>query len=48
MTALLFVLSLVAVSGVAGLIGSIMGLGGGIIVIPFLTLVLGVPIRLAL
>ncbi len=48
MTALLFVLSLVAVSGVAGLIGSIMGLGGGIIVIPFLTLVMGVPIRLAL
>ncbi|MFZ5768860.1 MAG: sulfite exporter TauE/SafE family protein [Bacillota bacterium] len=48
MTAFLFVLLLVAVSAVAGLIGSIMGLGGGIIVIPFLTLVLGVPIRLAL
>lgn len=48
MTAFLFVSMLVAVSAVAGLIGSIMGLGGGIIVIPFLTLVLGVPIRLAL
>jgi uncharacterized membrane protein YfcA len=48
LTAFLFVLLLTAISAVAGLIGSIMGLGGGIIVIPFLTLVLGVPIRLAL
>ncbi|HHY96103.1 MAG TPA: sulfite exporter TauE/SafE family protein [Firmicutes bacterium] len=48
MTAVLYVVTLVAVAAVGGLIGSIMGLGGGIIIVPFLTLVLGVPMRMAL
>lgn len=48
MTPLLFVLIVFAVSLVAGMIGSLLGLGGGIIVVPVLTLVLGVDIKLAI
>jgi len=47
-TPLLFVLIVFAVSLVAGMIGSLLGLGGGIIVVPVLTLVLGVDIKLAI
>lgn len=41
-------LLLLAVSVLAGFLGSILGLGGGTIVVPFLTLVLGVDIRYAI
>ena len=41
-------LILLAASVVAGFLGSLLGLGGGIIVIPVLTLVLGVNIRYAI
>lgn len=41
-------LILFGVSIVAGFLGSILGLGGGTIVVPFLTLVLGVDIRYAI
>lgn len=44
----MFSLLLLAVSVVAGFLGSILGLGGGTIVVPFLTLVLGVDIRYAI
>src|SRR5271165_4896155 len=42
-----FVLVLVACS-VAGLLGSLVGLGGGIFVVPLLTLAFGLPIQLAI
>jgi uncharacterized membrane protein YfcA len=48
MTPLGFTLVTFAVSIAAGLLGSILGLGGGIIVIPALTLGLGVNIRYAI
>lgn len=48
MTPLLFVLAVAAISFVAGLLGSLLGLGGGMIVIPALTLLLGIDIRLAI
>ena len=48
MTPLLFVLTLAAVSIAAGFFGSLLGLGGGFIVIPVLTLLLHVDIRLAI
>ncbi|MGA7616088.1 MAG: sulfite exporter TauE/SafE family protein [Thermoanaerobaculia bacterium] len=48
MTPLLFVLAVFATSIVAGFFGSLLGLGGGIIVIPALTLLLHVDIRLAI
>lgn len=41
-------LLLLLVSVLAGFLGSILGLGGGTIVVPFLTLVLGVDIRYAI
>lgn len=41
-------IALLLVSVVAGFLGSILGLGGGTIVVPFLTLVLGVDIRYAI
>jgi len=47
-TPLLFVLTVAAISFVAGFLGSLLGLGGGIIVIPALTLMLHVDIRLAI
>ncbi|MCU1349033.1 MAG: putative rane protein, partial [Acidobacteria bacterium] len=48
MTPLAFVLVVFALSLVAGFLGSLLGLGGGIIVVPALTLLLGVDIRLAI
>lgn len=47
-TPLEFTLATFAMSVLAGLLGSLLGLGGGIIVVPALTLVLDVPIRLAI
>jgi uncharacterized protein len=48
MTPLLFVLVVAAMSFVAGMLGSLLGLGGGMIVVPVLTLMLGIDIRLAI
>lgn len=48
MTPLLFTLIAFTVSFVAGLFGSLVGVGGGIIVVPALTLLLGVDIRYAI
>jgi len=47
-TPLEFTLVTFAMSVGAGVLGSLLGLGGGIIVVPALTLLLGVPIRLAI
>src|SRR5512146_2171728 len=48
MTPLEFTLVAFAVSAAAGLLGAVLGLGGGIIVVPALTLLLHVDIRLAI
>jgi uncharacterized membrane protein YfcA len=48
MTPLLFVGIVIAVAFVAGFLGALLGLGGGLIVVPVLTLVLHVDIRLAI
>lgn len=48
MTPLLFTLVVFLSSCFAGLLGSLLGLGGGVVVIPVLTLGLGVDIRLAI
>jgi uncharacterized protein len=48
MTPLTFTLAVFAVSVSAGLLGSLLGLGGGIIVVPALTLLLHVDIRFAI
>lgn len=48
MTPLLFVLAVAALSFGAGFLGSLLGLGGGMIVVPALTLLLGIDIRLAI
>lgn len=48
MSVLLFTLIVLAGAFVAGLIGSLTGLGGGVIIIPLLTLVLGVDIHYAI
>lgn len=48
MTPLLFVLLVAAMSFIAGMLGSLLGLGGGMIVVPALTLLLGIDIRLAI
>ena len=48
MTPLMFVLAVAAMSLVAGFLGSLLGLGGGLIIVPVLTLVLHVDIRLAI
>jgi uncharacterized protein len=47
-TPLLFVLVVGVLSFVAGILGSLLGLGGGMIVVPALTLLLGLDIRLAI
>ncbi|MBL4676022.1 MAG: sulfite exporter TauE/SafE family protein [Mucilaginibacter sp.] len=48
MTILTFSIILLAGSYLAGLLGSLTGLGGGVVVIPLLTLVFGVDIRYAI
>src|SRR5437588_6574234 len=48
MTPVLFVLTVGAISLVAGFLGSLLGLGGGLIVVPALTLLFHVDIRLAI
>jgi uncharacterized membrane protein YfcA len=48
MSPLLFVIVIGASSLVAGFLGALLGLGGGIIIVPVLTLLLGVDIRLAI
>lgn len=48
MTPLVFMLIIFAFCILAGLLGSLLGLGGGIIVVPALTLLLGVDIRFAI
>ncbi|MHB8575967.1 MAG: sulfite exporter TauE/SafE family protein [Dehalococcoidia bacterium] len=48
MSPIVFVLIVLLASVAAGVLGSLLGLGGGIIVIPVLTIFLGVDIRLAI
>src|SRR3569833_283149 len=48
MTSLVFALIAFGMSVVAGVLGSLLGLGGGIIVVPALTLLLHVDIRYAI
>ncbi|MDZ4828665.1 MAG: sulfite exporter TauE/SafE family protein [Phycisphaerae bacterium] len=48
MTLALFFFAALALSTFAGLLGSMLGLGGGIIVVPALTLLLGIDIRYAI
>ncbi len=48
MTPFLFTLAAFAASAGAGLVGSLVGLGGGVIIVPILTLMLGVDIRYAI
>jgi len=48
MSPLSFTLSLLGISVVAGFIGSLLGLGGGIVVVPVLTLLYGIDIRYAI
>ena len=48
MTPLVFVVAVFLISIVAGFLGALLGLGGGLIVIPALTLLLHVDIRLAI
>jgi uncharacterized membrane protein YfcA len=47
-TPLLFVIAVGAISLIAGFLGSLLGLGGGLIVVPALTLLLHIDIRLAI
>jgi uncharacterized membrane protein YfcA len=48
MTPLEFVLSVLLISVAAGVLGSLLGLGGGVIVIPALTFLFGIDIRYAI
>ncbi len=48
MTPLDFVVSLALVSVAAGVLGSLIGLGGGVVIVPVLTILYGVDIRLAI
>ena len=48
MTAITFTLFVSAVSALAGFLGALTGLGGGVIVVPVLTLALGVDIKYAI
>jgi len=43
-----FILSLLGISVAAGFIGSLIGLGGGIVIVPVLTLLYGIDIRYAI
>ena len=48
MTPIAFACDVTLISVVAGIVGSVLGLGGGIIVTPALTLIFGIDIRLAI
>ena len=48
MTALVFTLVVLALSAVAGFLGSLTGLGGGVVIVPALALALGVDIKYAI
>ncbi|RXK86676.1 sulfite exporter TauE/SafE family protein [Filimonas effusa] len=48
MTLLVFLLCILAASYIAGLLGSVTGLGGGVVIIPFFTLVLDIDLRYAI
>jgi uncharacterized membrane protein YfcA len=48
MTALVFTLLVLALSLLAGLLGSLTGLGGGVVIVPALTLALGVDMKFAI
>src|SRR5712692_6136996 len=48
MPPIVFIGIVLLVSMVAGIVGAVLGLGGGLIVIPVLTIFLGVDIRLAI
>ena len=48
MTALVFTLVVLAISALAGFLGSLTGLGGGVVVVPALVLALGVDIKYAI
>lgn len=48
MTPLEFFLTLLGISLIAGFFGSLVGLGGGVVVVPVLTLLYGIDIRLAI
>ncbi len=48
MTPLAFIISLALISILAGLIGALVGLGGGVIIVPVLTLLYHIDIRLAI
>src|SRR5271165_2864355 len=48
MTVLTFTLAVCAISLLAGFLGSLTGLGGGVVVVPALTLALGVDIKYAI
>ena len=48
MTLLQFDLSVLAISVIAGVLGSLLGLGGGIVIIPALTLLFKIDIRYAI
>jgi uncharacterized protein len=48
MTALFFTLVVLAISALAGFLGALTGLGGGVVVVPALTLLLGVDIKYAI
>src|SRR5579863_9729517 len=48
MTALIFTFVVLALSAVAGFLGSLTGLGGGVVIVPALALVLGVDVKYAI
>jgi uncharacterized membrane protein YfcA len=48
MSLILFTASILLASYVAGLLGSVTGLGGGVVIIPFFTLVLNIDLRYAI